>query len=113
MKNDDKRPRINLPKEALGRINLGQSFAEYDKVLTQPGVFVRTPAVSAALDPSRSKCFFVGRRGTGKTAITYYLTTTRKTAIQLFPQVFTSLGVNFHLEDLRDTRQRPFRALVS
>ena len=65
------KPQISIPKGALARIELGQSFAEYDQVLTKPNVFVETPAIRAALNPSRSKCFFVGRRGTGKTAITY------------------------------------------
>jgi hypothetical protein len=108
-----KKPTFHMPKDALSRINLGQSFAEYDKILTKPGVFVQTPAINAALDATLSRCFFVGRRGTGKTAITYYLTTAKKTAIQLHPQVFTALGVSLNIEDLRDTRQRPFRALVS
>jgi hypothetical protein len=39
-----KKPTFHMPKDALSRINLGQSFAEYDKVLTRLGVFVLTPA---------------------------------------------------------------------
>src|SRR5262245_41622143 len=71
-----------LPKDALARINLGQTFAENDKILLLPNVFVKTPASQAALEPSRSKCFFVGRRGTGKTAISTYLTSQRKNVVQ-------------------------------
>ena len=65
--------KVTLPKDALTRINLGNSFAEYDQLLSKKEVFVQTPCIDAALDPSRSKSFFVGRRGTGKTAITLYL----------------------------------------
>jgi len=76
-------------------------------------VFVRTPAIEAALEPSRGKCFFVGRRGTGKTAITYFLAKHRRTAVQIFPAVFSPLGVSLPVDKLRDTRQRPFRSLVA
>ncbi|MGA2426592.1 MAG: hypothetical protein ABSG07_21530, partial [Terriglobales bacterium] len=70
MKTDLARPASvpKLPKGSLKRLTLGQSFAEYDKVLEKSNVFVETPAIRAALDLERSKCFFVGRRGTGKTA---------------------------------------------
>ncbi len=67
------KPHGRLPKDALSRLNLGQSFAEYDTVLRKPDVFVITPALIAATDASRGKTFYVGRRGTGKTAITIYL----------------------------------------
>ena len=53
--------------------NLGQAFAQYDEILLKPGVLVRTAAVEAALDPSRYRLFFVGRRGTGKTAISRHV----------------------------------------
>ena len=103
-----------LPKDALSRINLGQSFAEYDKVLIQPGVFVQTPAIKAALDASWSKCFFVGRRGTGKTAITYYLTEKfSRTTIKILPEIFSSLGDYIEVQSFRDPRQRQFKTLVS
>ena len=103
---------ISLPKDALSRINLGQSFAEYDKILiTHPEVFVKTPALQAALEAGWSKCFFVGRRGTGKTAITLYLESTRNTAISIQPQAFVS-SIDVNLNELRDTRRQPFKALV-
>jgi hypothetical protein len=97
----------------MSRINLGQAFAEYDKVLTQPNVFVRTPALQAALETSRSKCFFVGRRGTGKTAITYYLSSNNKHTIQIHPQIFISTDHFLDNDELRDTRRPPFRSLIS
>lgn len=105
---------FRLPKGALSRINLGQSFAEYDRILLQPGVFVRTPATTAALDATRSKCFFVGRRGTGKTAIASYLATQKKAVIPLHPNVFGAISTLVEIADaeLRDVNQRPFRTLV-
>ena len=76
---------VQLPRGTLAKVSLGQSFAEYDKLLSKPNVFVDTPAIQAALDPQKSKCFFVGRRGTGKTAITYYVTQKRGKASALIP----------------------------
>lgn len=108
-----KQQKVQLPKDALRRINLGHSFSEYDQVLRQPGVFVRTPALVAALDPSRGKCFFVGRRGTGKTAITYFLPTVDKQSVPVHPQVFVPTSVPIDPAQLIDTRQRPFKSLVT
>jgi len=105
---------VRLPKDALTKINLGNSFAEYDKVLTKPGVFVETPAIQAAQDATRAKCFFVGRRGTGKTAITYYLRTKfERTTISILPQIFSSFSGLFDIDDVRDPRKQPFKSLVS
>lgn len=106
-------PGIRLPKDALSRISLGQSFAEYDQTLLQPSVFVVTPAIGAAMNPGKGKCFFVGRRGTGKTAITYYLEREKRNVIQLLPQTFAPLDLELDVDGFRDTRQRPFRSLVS
>lgn len=107
-----KQPKIRLAKGALSKINIGQSFAEYDLIRNKPDAFVKTPAINAALDSSHSKCFFVGRRGTGKTAITYYLVSTQKTAVQLFPQIFDIIRLPRNLSEFKDTRQRPFKTLV-
>jgi len=104
---------FRLPKDALARINLGQSFAENDRVLLNKDVFVRTPALQAALEPSRSKCFYVGRRGTGKTAISTYLSHTNKTVVQVHPELFSSLAEQITAEELADPRQKPFQSLVS
>lgn len=110
---NDNRPKIQIPRDALARINLGQSFAEYDRLLARTDVFVVTPAIQAAMDPSRSKCFFVGRRGTGKTAITFYLQAKRQHVVQVHPQLFTSLAALLASIDLSDTRQRPVQSLVA
>lgn len=107
-----KHPKINLPKDAITKIDIGQSFAEYDLIRNIPAAFVQTPAINAALDSSHSKCFFVGRRGTGKTAITYYLATKQKTAILLTPQIFDIIHLPCSLSAFVDTRQRPFKSLV-
>jgi hypothetical protein len=60
---------MQLPKDALSRVNLGQAFAEYDIIRTEPYLFVRTPPLLAALEEKRSKAFFVGRRGTGNSLV--------------------------------------------
>jgi hypothetical protein len=108
------KPQFRLPQNALQRVNLGQAFAEYDNILKQKdGIFVRTPAISAALDATRSKCFFVGRRGTGKTAITLYVQRNVRKGILLQPQTFSAGGLPIDPEELRDVSQRQFRSLVA
>ena len=103
---------LQLPKDALERVNLGQSFAEYDSLLRDPGVFVRTPAIEAAVDSNRGRCFFVGRRGTGKTAISSYLALTQKNVLSMTPQIFDLQGFELEVERFRDARQRHFKSLV-
>lgn len=106
--------KVQLPKDALKRINFGQSFAEYDKLLEKKDVFVKTPAMEAAFDHTRSKCFFVGRRGTGKTAITYYLENCLpKFAFPLHPQLLVPETIQIPIQDLKDSRQKPFKTLMS
>ena len=112
-KQSRKNPTVQLPKDALKRINLGQSFAEYDKLLLREGIFVKTPAMEAALDPERSKCFFVGRRGTGKTAFTRYLQKQSKWAFSFSPDLSVPWGFQIDTNLFKDTRQRPFKSLVS
>ncbi len=102
--------RVHLPKDALSRIELGHSFAEYDPTLLKPGVFVVTPQIALAAKDGAA-CFFVGRRGTGKTAMTYYLAMNSLTAVQLHPQIFALQTVKIDAKACRDTRQRPFRSL--
>lgn len=105
---------IQLPKNALNRIDLGDAFAEYDKLLLRhPEIFVKTPALEAASNDAGTKCFFVGRRGTGKTAITYYLSTTRpKAAFQLHPLAFVPMSPAIDLNKLKDSRRKYFKSLV-
>jgi Holliday junction resolvasome RuvABC ATP-dependent DNA helicase subunit len=64
---------FTAPKDALQRIHIGQSFAEYDLVREDPYVFVSTAASLVATQSDNKKCFFVGRRGSGKTAIAYHI----------------------------------------
>lgn len=104
---------IQLPKGALSKVHLGHSFAEYDIIRQNPQITVKTPALIAAEDSGRSKCFFVGRRGTGKTAITYHFASTLKNATQILPQVIVPSNLPVNTEDLKDTRQRPFHSLVA
>jgi hypothetical protein len=62
-----------VSKQIFGKAKLGQSFAEHDLIRTNAQLFVETPAIRAALDLDDGKPFFIGRRGTGKTAITFFL----------------------------------------
>ena len=104
---------IQLPKDALSRIDIGQAFAEYDLVRDNFSAFVTTPAINAALDESHAKCFFVGRRGTGKTAINYFVAHQNKRAVQVIPQIFDLVELPMALGNFSDTRQRPFKSLVN
>ncbi|THT95310.1 transposase [Lampropedia puyangensis] len=101
-----------LPKRALERIKVGQAFAEYDLIRNEPELFVSTPAALAALDQSSQKCFFVGRRGAGKTAITYELLRRTQDSISIVPQIFDLLQLPLAHDEFRDTRQRPFKSLT-
>lgn len=101
-----------LPKRALERIQVGQAFAEYDLIRKEPDLFVSTPAALAALDPTSQKCFFVGRRGAGKTAITYEFLRRTSDSISIIPQIFDLLELPLAHEEFRDTRQRPFKSLT-
>jgi hypothetical protein len=94
-------------------VHLGQSFAEYDTLLTKNDVFVRTPAISAATDISNPHCFFVGRRGTGKTTITRFLETTMQNVIVIRPQIFSPGTPLLGLDAFKDANQRPFKSLIS
>jgi hypothetical protein len=104
---------ITLPKNALEKIQLGQAFAEYDLIRNDPQLFVTTPATLAALNPEAGKCFFVGRRGAGKTAITYELQRKfPRNTLSITPQIFDLLRLPLAHEEFRDTRQRPFKSLM-
>jgi hypothetical protein len=104
---------FKLPKGTLTRISLAHSFAEYDPLLHKQGVFVETPAARAAADPTLGKCLFVGRRGSGKTAINLHLSANhKKNVVQLPPRCLTTLRQGITVEQFLDTRQRPFHALI-
>lgn len=102
-----------LPRKALERIHLGQSFAEYDAYLKQPQVFVQTPALKAAADHSNPHCFFVGRRGTGKTATTRYILDTLKNVKLIRPEIFSPNSLQLPIENFTEANQKPFRSLIA
>lgn len=104
--------RISLPKNALQRIDVGKAFAEYDLIRNDPQLFVSTPSTIAALDPSQGRCFFIGRRGAGKTAIVYEIQRKFKRNLIIIPQIFDLLQLPLNHEEFRDTRQRPFKSLL-
>ena len=102
-----------LPRRTLEKVHLGQSFAEYDTTLRHQNVFVHTPALNAAADFSNPHCFFVGRRGTGKTTITRYLDANMSNVIVIRPELFSPSSSLLSLERFRDAKQRPFKSLVA
>jgi hypothetical protein len=67
----------------------------------------------AALDLNRPKCFFVGRRGTGKTAVTFYLQSKfEKNTILLIPQLLSGADEYIPSDQEVDVHQQPFKTLV-
>lgn len=104
--------KIQLPKDALQRIKLGQAFAEYDIIRNDHELFVTTPATLSALNQDSSNCFFVGRRGAGKTAITFEVERRFSRTINIVPQIFDLLKLPLDHEQFLDTRQRPFKSLM-
>lgn len=103
----------SLPRRTLERVHLGQSFAEYDTLLRRGDVFVRTPALNAAADFANPHCFFVGRRGTGKTTITRFLEATMRNVLLIRPEIFSPSTTLLGLDAFKDANQRPFRSLTS
>ncbi|MFS2096366.1 P-loop ATPase, Sll1717 family [Pseudomonas sp. Pseusp11] len=104
--------KVQLPKDALQRIKLGQAFAEYDIIRNDHELFVTTPATLSALNLDSSNCFFVGRRGAGKTAITFEVERRFSRTINIVPQIFDLLKLPLDHEQFLDTRQRPFKSLM-
>jgi len=102
-----------LPKKALERIHLGQSFAEYDTSLDSPSVFVHTPALQAASDPTNPHCFFVGRRGTGKTATTKFLAQASDRVKIIRPEIFSPSSLQIPMAEFEKANQKPFRSLLA
>ena len=103
---------ITLPKKALERVQIGQAFAEYDLIRDDPDLFVSTPSTIAALNADGQSCFFVGRRGAGKTAIVYEIQRRFKRTVSITPQIFDLLQLPLGHEEFHDTRQRPFKSLM-
>jgi hypothetical protein len=106
-------PGVSLPRGVLARLNIGQSFAEYDPALLDPYVYVQTPAIDAALNPDSGKFFFVGRRGTGKTAMRTYCLAQGHHVGVIVPEIFSPSSEIFDLNLLSNTKKGPFRSLVS
>lgn len=103
----------HLPKGTILRTKIGQSFAEYDKALEDENVWVRTPAFNVALDAESGKYFFVGRRGTGKTATRTYCDVQVGHSRVIVPEIFSPSSSAFGMEVFENSRKGPFRSLVS
>ncbi len=103
-----------LPRKSFASAKLGQSFAEHDLIRTKPALFVETPAIRAARELDSGKSFYIGRRGTGKTAITYYLSDKYpKNTILLLPKLLSSADVFVSADWDERVHQKPFNTLVS
>jgi hypothetical protein len=109
----DKKHIVQLPRDAIKRVVLGQSFAEYDKLLDKEETFVLTPALRSAIDKSKTKCIYVGRRGTGKTAITRYLALKLANVVNLHPQSYVPFEKPLPIDKLLNTHQQYFKTIVS
>jgi hypothetical protein len=109
----EKNRTISLPNNALQRIKIGQAFAEYDEIRSHPDLFVNTPATIAATNTENSNCFFVGRRGSGKTAIAFQIEKKYQRTISILPHIFDLLRLPLEHEEFYDTRQRPFKSLMA
>jgi hypothetical protein len=103
-----------LSKKLFSNAKLGQSFAEHDLIRTKPALFVETPAIRSARDDNSGKCFYIGRRGTGKTAITFYLKDRfPKNTLILLPKLLSSADPFVASDWDPRVRQKPFNTLVS
>ncbi len=103
-----------LSRKLFSQAKLGQSFAEHDLVRTHPSLFVETPAIRSAADVGTGKCFYIGRRGTGKTAITFYLRDKYpKNSLILLPKLLSSGDAFVSYDWDQRVHQKPFNTLVS
>jgi hypothetical protein len=103
-----------VSKQMFGKAKLGQSFAEHDLIRTNSKLFVETPAIRAAQDLADGKPFFIGRRGTGKTAITFFLRNKYpKNTLLLIPKLLSSADAFISFDGDQRVRQKPFNTLVS
>ena len=103
-----------LSRKAFSNAKLGQSFAEHDLIRTNPALFVETPAIRSARDVDAGKTFYIGRRGTGKTAITFYLREKYpKNTLILLPKLLSSADAFVSSDWDPRVRQKPFNTLVS
>jgi hypothetical protein len=104
---------VALPRGTIAKLNVGLSFAENDLMLNDPDIFVHTSSFDAALDPFSGKFYFVGRRGTGKTALRTYCEQNLSHCRTLVPEVFSPTSTMFDLAVFEHAKKGPFRALVA
>lgn len=103
--------KITLPKNALHRVDMGKAFAEHDLLRKSPDLFVSTPATLAAMNKDNTSCFFVGRRGAGKTALTIEIERKFSNTITILPQIFDLVKLPLQATEFKDTRQKAFKSL--
>src|SRR5581483_9161956 len=107
-------PANPLSRKSFSNARLGQSFAEHDLIRTNPSLFVETPAIRSARDTASGKSFYIGRRGSGKTAITFYLRDKYpKNSLIILPKLLSSGDAFLSYEWDQRVHQKPFNTLVS
>ncbi|WP_369373634.1 hypothetical protein AB1046_06740 [Promicromonospora sp. Populi] len=74
---------------------------------------MHTPALAAAQDPQSGKVFFVGRRGTGKTAIRRYCGESSGNVRIITPEISSPSSTIAQEAGQYNTRRKPFQSLVS
>lgn len=102
-----------LPKGGIDRINIGQAFAEYDPALEDSSTYVHTPAYNTAQNFRSGKYFFVGRRGTGKTALRRFCDSSSDHTAVIVPEIFSPSYSLIDIDLFKDANKKPFRSLVS
>ncbi|MEU0885537.1 hypothetical protein ABZ345_43730 [Lentzea sp. NPDC005914] len=102
-----------LPKGGIDRINIGQAFAEYDPALEDERTYVQTPAYRTVQDFRSGKYFYVGRRGTGKTALRRFCDRSSDHTTVIVPEIFSPSYSLIDVDLFKDTNKKPFRSLVS
>lgn len=105
--------KVSLPRKAIRQIDLGQLHAEHDLLLKKPGAFVETAAIKEASNHQSTRHFYVGRRGTGKTAITQWLEHAYKGTRLVIPEVLAPEESIFGSKELLYSHGKPFRTVVA
>jgi integrase len=83
-------------------------------IKTCSDVPVETPEIRSARDIDAGKTFYIGRRGTGKTAITFFLREKYpKNTLILLPKLLSSADAFVSSDWDQRVRQKPFNTLVS
>ena len=102
-----------LPKNALKGLSLGQSFAEYDRLLSGPMSLWRLQLFELRQTRNTRSAFLLDDGAQARPRFLYTLSVVRKNTVLLLPQLFAPLEKFFSAEEMIDVHQRPFKTLVT